>query len=103
MARNPPSVSVYGILTNGYEKYPLILKYQSISDTPITRTDLSALTEPTKNTYYQHTGTTTDAYTNGIIYFYDGSEYRALDGKKSSGTNADIIVAEDGDITQLFD
>lgn len=86
MARQTPSVPVSGVLQRTGTD-PTVVLYQSIGDTPIIRTDLSALAEPITNTYYQHTGTTTDTYTAGIIYFYNGSEYLALDNTK----NSDII------------
>lgn len=38
-------------------------------------------------TYYRHTGSTTDDFTNGKIYYYDG-EYKAVDG------NSDVDLSE---------
>lgn len=78
MARQTPSVNVSGILQRTGTD-PTVVLYQSIGDTPIIRTDLSALAEPITNTYYQHTGET-DTYTTGIMYFYNGSEYLPLTG-----------------------
>lgn len=64
--------------------------YNEIENIPVINQDLSAAGfTPTANTYYRHTGTT-GTYTQGIIYLYDGTKYKALDG--SSGVT-DVQVA----------
>lgn len=59
--------------------------YNQLDSIPVINQDLSAADfTPTANTYYRHTGTT-DTYTQGIIYCYDGTEYKALDGSGGGG------------------
>lgn len=53
----------------------------------ITIQDLSASGfTPVANTYYKHSGATTENYTNGYIYFYDGNEYEPINGKPRDKT-----------------
>lgn len=42
---------------------------------------------PVANTYYKHTGVTSANFTNGIIYLYDGTEYKAIDGSGGGGSS----------------
>lgn len=42
---------------------------------------------PEANTYYEHLGETTENFVKGIIYLYDGTEYKAIDG---SGSDAGV-------------
>lgn len=60
--------------------------YNKIKNIPVVNQDLSASGfTPVANTYYRHTGTT-DTYKQGVIYYYDGTEYKALDGAGGGGT-----------------
>ena len=62
----------------------ILLDYTAVAGVPITKADLSSV-ELAANTYYQHTGTTTDEYTQGVIYFYDGEQCKELGGKGEKG------------------
>ena len=54
--------------------------YNQLDSIPVINQDLSASGfTPVANTYYCHTGATTDTFTQGVIYLYD-TEYKALDG-----------------------
>lgn len=35
--------------------------------------------------YYQHTGETTETYTKGMMYYYDGANLKPLDGSSTGG------------------
>ena len=60
--------------------------YSLLSNIPVQNQDLAASGfTPVANTYYRHTGTTTASYTNGVIYYYNGTGYAALDGSGSGG------------------
>ena len=55
--------------------------YDVLKNKPIINQDLSADGfTPVENTYYRHTGTTSETYTAGVIYFYNGTAYKAIDG-----------------------
>ena len=61
--------------------------YNELANKPIINQDLSANGfAPVNGTYYRHTGATTDTFTQGVIYCYDGTEYKALDGSGGGGT-----------------
>lgn len=61
--------------------------YNQLDSIPVINQDLSATDfTPVANTYYRHTGTTTNTFTQGVIYCYDGTEYKALDGSGGGGT-----------------
>lgn len=67
--------------------------YNNLSDIPVINQDLSASGfTPVANTYYRHTGATTSTFTQGVIYCYDGTEYKALDGSGGGGIS-DVKVA----------
>ena len=60
--------------------------YNDLSNIPVISQDLTASGfTPVANTYYKHTGTTTDTFTQGVIYLYNGTGYAALDGSGSGG------------------
>lgn len=60
--------------------------YNQLDNIPVINQDLSATDfTPVANTYYRHTGATTDTFTQGVIYCYDGTEYKALDGSGGGG------------------
>lgn len=60
--------------------------YNQLDSIPVINQDLSASGfTPVANTYYRHTGATTATFTQGVIYCYDGTEYKALDGSGGGG------------------
>ena len=60
--------------------------YNDLPNIPVINQDLTASGfTPVANTYYRHTGTTTASYINGVIYYYNGTGYAALDGSGSGG------------------
>ena len=60
--------------------------YNKIKNIPVVNQDLSASGfTPVANMYYRHTGAT-GTFTQGVIYYYDGTEYKALDGSGGGGT-----------------
>ena len=72
--------------------------YNDLSNIPVINQDLAASGfTPVANTYYKHTGTTTDLYTNGVIYFYNGTKYASLDGSGGGSTavTEQVTVAAD--------
>ena len=59
--------------------------YNQLDSIPVINQDLSASGfTPTANTYYRHTGATTDTFTQGVIYLYD-TTYHKL-GESGGGT-----------------
>ena len=65
--------------------------YNMLDNIPVINQDLTASDfTPVANTYYRHTGATTSTFTQGVIYCYDGTEYKALDG--SGGGISDVKV-----------
>lgn len=58
--------------------------YNELDNIPVINQDLSASGfTPVTNTYYRHTGATTDTFTQGVIYLYD-TAYHKL-GESSGG------------------
>lgn len=58
--------------------------YNQLDSIPVINQDLSASGfTPVANTYYRHTGATTDTFTRGVIYLYDTSYHKLGD---SGGT-----------------
>lgn len=66
------------------------MDYSKLENAPII---LANITEegfvPEANTYYEHLGETTGDFVKGIIYLYDGTEYKAIDGSGSGGIQPD--------------
>ena len=74
--------------------------YNDLANIPVINQDLTASGfTPVANTYYKHTGTTTDLYTNGVIYFYNGTKYASLDGSGGGSTTVqgEAIVLANAD------
>lgn len=64
------------------------VNYNDLGNVPIVNQDLLvAGFTPVVNTYYKHSGETTDAFTQGVIYLYDGTTYKALTGDIPSKTS----------------
>ena len=67
------------------------LAYTDLVDVPILIADLDTIT-PTANTYYKHNGADETTYTNGVIYFYDGTAFKAITGGGAGGGITDVQV-----------
>lgn len=78
--------------------------YSLLSNIPVINQDLttSGFT-PVANSYYRHTGTTTASYTNGVIYYYNGTGYAALDGSGSGGGKTYQLVKKTMRCTVAYD
>ena len=62
------------------------MDYSKLENAPITLANLADKDfVPEANTYYEHLGETTKDFIKGIIYLYDGKEYKAIDGLGSGG------------------
>ena len=78
--------------------------YNMLDNIPVINQDLSASGfTPVANTYYRHTGTTTASYTNGVIYYYNGTGYAALDGSGSGGGKTYQLVKKTVRCTVSYD
>lgn len=78
--------------------------YNDLPNIPVINQDLSATDfTPVANTYYKHTGTTTASYTNGVIYYYNGTGYAALDGSGSGGGKKYQLVKKTMRCTVSYD
>lgn len=65
--------------------------YNQLDSIPVINQDLSASGfTPVANTYYRHTGATTDTFTQGVIYLYD-TAYHKLG--ESGGTTLNRYIA----------
>lgn len=63
--------------------------YNQLDSIPVINQDLSASGfTPVANTYYRHTGATTDTFTQGVIYLYD-TAYHKL-GESGGGTTLNM-------------
>lgn len=64
------------------------MDYSKLTNAPIILANLADKDFiPEANTYYEHLGETTEDFVKGIIYLYDGAEYKAIDG---SGSGAGV-------------
>lgn len=64
------------------------MDYSKLTNAPITLVNLADKNFiPEVNTYYEHLGETTEDFVKGIIYLYNGAEYKAIDG---SGSGAGV-------------
>ena len=64
------------------------MDYSKLTNAPITLANLADKNFiPEVNTYYEHLGETTEDFVKGIIYLYNGAEYKAIDG---SGSGAGV-------------
>ena len=65
--------------------------YNILDNIPVINQDLTASGfTPVANTYYRHTGATTDTFTQGVIYLYD-TAYHKL-GESGGGTTLNKYV-----------
>ena len=71
-------IDVFGKFSNRQVDGKL-MDYKDIDYAPIIEMDLNSPTSAVLNNYYRHTGTTGE-YVNGVVYLYNGTEYKAIDG-----------------------
>ena len=65
--------------------------YNKLDSIPVINQDLTASGfTPVANTYYRHTGATTDTFTQGVIYLYDTSYHKL---GESGGTKLNRYIA----------
>ena len=73
--------------------------YNQLDNIPVINQDLSASGfTPTANTYYRHTGATTDTFTQGVIYLYD-TAYHKLGESGGGGTTLNKYTYNGNNIT----
>lgn len=61
--------------------------YNKLDSIPVINQDLTASGfTPVANTYYRHTGTTTDTFTQGVIYLYDTAYHKLGESGGGGGT-----------------
>lgn len=61
--------------------------YNNLNNIPVINQDLSASGfTPVANTYYRHTGATTDTFTQGVIYLYDTAYHKLGESGGGGGT-----------------
>ena len=61
--------------------------YNDLANIPVINQDLSASGfTPVANTYYRHTGATTDTFTQGVIYLYDTAYHKLGESGGDGGT-----------------
>ena len=78
------TVSFIGTLESGGGSG--VSDYNELANIPVINQDLTASGfTPTANTYYRHTGATTDTFTQGVIYLYD-TAYHKLGESGGGGT-----------------
>ena len=83
---------------------PAVSDYNELHNIPVINQDLTASGfTPFPNIYYRHTGTTTASYTNGVIYYYNGTGYAALDGSGSGGGKTYQLVKKTMRCTVAYD
>ena len=88
------------VRVGGYIPPQPIEDYNDLPNIPVINQDLAASGfTPVANTYYKHAGTTTDTFTQGVIYLYNGTGYVALDGSVSGLAT----VAKTGSYNDLLD
>ena len=74
--------------------------YNQLDSIPVINQDLSATDfTPVANTYYRHTGATTDTFTQGVIYLYD-TAYHKL-GESGGGTTLNKYTFSGTSATRL--
>lgn len=86
------------VRVGGYIPPQPIEDYNDLPNIPVHNQDLavSGFT-PVANSYYRHIGTTTDTFTQGVIYLYNGTGYAALGESGSGGGKSyELVVARVG-------
>lgn len=74
----------------------IITNYDNLSNKPVENVDLSSstiLAGVIANTYYRHVGDSTESYTKGTIYYYNGTDFKEVGavGKKGTGEGSEIF------------
>lgn len=92
------------VRVGGYIPPQPIEDYNDLPNIPVHNQDLavSGFT-PVANSYYRHIGTTTDTFTQGVIYYYNGTGYAALDGSGSGGGKTYQLVKKTMRCTVSYD
>lgn len=86
-------VSFIGTLESGGSSG--VSDYNNLDNIPVINQDLTASGfTPTANTYYRHTGATTDTFTQGVIYLYD-TAYHKLGESGGGGTTLNRYTIDD--------
>ena len=88
--------------------------YNKLDSIPVINQDLSATDfTPVANTYYRHIGTTTNTFTQGVIYLYDtayhklgdsGGDYLTYKGDWATNTayNVNDVVTYKGNLYEVL-
>lgn len=69
------------------------LDYNNHTNAPIVNANLSDFIEPVAGTYYKNIGLTDDTFANGVIYYYDGSDYYPLPYEDNSKATKEELKA----------
>lgn len=78
-----------------------IADYNKLDNIPVINQDLTASNFiPVANTYYRHTGATTDTFTQGVIYLYD-TAYHKLGESGGGGTTLNKYTLSFTDLSAL--
>lgn len=84
-------VSFIGTLESGGSG---VSNYNDLANIPVINQDLSASGFiPVANTYYRHTGATTDTFTQGVIYLYDTAYHKLGESGGGGGTTLNKYTA----------
>lgn len=81
--------------------------YNKLDNIPVINQDLTASGfTPVANTYYRHTGATTDTFTQGVIYLYDTAYHKLGEGGGGGGTTLNkyttVLGESNDDIKHLI-
>ena len=91
-------VDATGYFMSYYQRYGTT-DYNDLSNRPIINQDLDEVGfTAVANTYYRHTGSTS-TYTNGVVYFYDGTNFNAVGGA-SGGVPIVTITSQYAQLSQ---
>ena len=70
--------------------------YNQLDSIPVINQDLSASGfTPVANTYYRHTGATTDTFTQGVIYLYDTAYHKLGESGGTALNKYTTVVGDD--------
>lgn len=69
--------------------------YNQLDSIPVINQDLSASGfTPVANTYYRHTGATTDTFTQGVIYLYDTAYHKLGESGGTTLNRYEVTLGE---------
>ncbi|MBR2333871.1 MAG: hypothetical protein IKA59_00830 [Clostridia bacterium] len=66
------------------------INYNDLLNKPIINANLTGTSNPSTGIYYRHVGTTTETYTRGVIYYYDGTTFTAITGGGGGITDVQV-------------